>query len=42
MGKRFLAEWKLKLSDMSIYAGIIAVLFVTGIGIQYIIGKHRG
>lgn len=42
MGKHFLAEWKLKLSDMSIYAGIIAVLFVAGIGIQYIIGKHRG
>ena len=42
MGKCFLAEWKLKLSDMSIYAGIIAVLFVAGIGIQYIIGKHRG
>ena len=32
MGKHFLAEWKLKLSDMSIYAGIIAVLFVAGIG----------
>lgn len=42
MGKSLFAEWKLKLSDMSIYAGIIAVLFVVGMGIQHIIGKHRG
>ena len=35
MGASFYREWKLKFSDMRLYAVIILLVFAGGLGIQY-------
>lgn len=40
MGKNFLKEWKLKLSDMSIYAAIEIALFILGVFSQYMSRRY--
>ncbi len=40
MGKNFLKEWKLKLSDMSIYAAIEIALFILGVCSQYVSRRY--
>lgn len=40
MGKSFFREWKLKLSDMSIYAAIEIALFILGVCSQYVSRRY--
>lgn len=42
MGTSFYREWKLKCSDMRLYAGIILLVFAGGIGVQYFLHDFHG
>lgn len=42
MGTSFYREWKLKFSDMRLYAGIILLVFAGGIGVQYFLHDFHG
>ena len=42
MGTSFYREWKLKFSDMRLSAGIILLVFVGGLGIQYFLHDFHG
>ena len=42
MGASFYREWKLKFSDMRLYAVIILLVFAGGLGIQYFLHDFHG
>ena len=42
MGTSFYREWKLKCSDMRLYAGIIMHVFSGGIGVAYFLQDFNG